>query len=147
MPARRALMKLDLWPGASGEPRASVPSRGLHDPVQSPLVHLVKRSIHPSGEHPFDEETASKGEVHEISDRAHAPERHQRAEVAVDEWLQGLSLQPSPQLLGEVRSLLMGGLGARGHRTSSPSCGTAAQSPIAKMSGSRVVRSVASVTS
>ncbi len=82
-----ALMKLDLRLRMSGQPARQCSQGGLRHPVQRPLVHLVERSIHPSSKYAFDEEIASEGEVHEIADRAHAAERHERAEVAVDVWL------------------------------------------------------------
>src|SRR5260370_32895959 len=84
--------------------------------MQRHLMHLVERAIHQTGKRPLDEQAFAQEEAHQAADRAQAAERHQRAEIAIEEGLERLTLEAPSQLPEEMRGLLMGRLGAWRHR-------------------------------
>ena len=109
-------------------------------------MHLVERAVHEAREIAFDEELLADQEAHQAADRAVLAERDQRAEIAIGEGLERRPANRRWSCRTRCVGLLMGRLGARRHRAGTGH-GQEAQSPIAKMSASRVVCSVGVTTS
>src|SRR6202030_2541841 len=114
--------------------------------MQRSLVHHAQRAVHHARKQTLDEEAAPE-EAHQVSHRIVLTEGHQRAEIPVRVGKQG-SPRSRRSIWRTICAASWCAACARGGTgVGSPGRGQAAQSPIAKMSRSRVVCNVGSTTS
>jgi len=92
-----------------------------------------------AGDHTLDKEVSADERSHQAADRTVLPERYEGAEIAIMEFLERLPGQTRLDLTEYMIGHLMSCLGRGGIAPEPSGSRQYAQSPIAKISGSRVV--------
>jgi len=108
-------MQLDARQGRTMQPMREGIEHHSRPAMQSGDMQTVQRHIHKARKQTLNQHIATDHATHQITDRAHMPKRHQRAEIAITELGQSLARQPRLQRLEQKAGLLMRRLRARRH--------------------------------